>query len=374
MADAKQVAEAEAQRNARLQAEGKDTEAWTAKRARKERWNAFMNRAGNSTTTASPNGWNFTPGFYDDLNKMMNGMSPNPWSSLANTHAAMATDYSNQAARRNMEAQAHQRQANYNPYERAGEIAAMKDEDQNRRQMSAVNFAAGSGGTLNRTTNAMDVEKQQDIANQERSRADQTRQQADQMTRDATMHIGEADKNRINSANYIRDRDEAWRRSMGEGTIRDTNTKSKTTILEEKTKLPEEETEEAITPEVSPGNMQAALNYITYGNDPSSGWSKGTKENYDIGKKTAEHFGLQPITTSTYYDDTGSMQPIVNGIMANNPNYKRFGELYNQVTGRNVDFDSTGKIDFSKQTDVGENGYTRDKLEYDSQVADMTGR
>jgi hypothetical protein len=326
-----------------------------------------------SSINRKPGTWQFTPGFYDDITRMVNGMSPNQWSSLANTHAAMANDYSNQAARRNMEAQAHQRLANYNPFERAGAIASAQDEDQNRRKMQAVNFAAGTGGVLNRTTNAMDVKTQQSIANEERVKADQSRQQADQLTRDATMHVGASDKARVDSADYIRDRDESWRLSTGDGTEENNTKKDRSVEIEEervkKQKSEPEPTDDA--PELSSGNMQAALNYITYGNDPTSGWSKGTKEGYDIGKKTAEHFGLSPVTAKTYYEDTGSMQPIVNGLMAGNPNWKHFGDTYNRVTGRNVDFTSTGNINYNNQANVGVGGYTQAQLQKDSEVENL---
>jgi hypothetical protein len=388
MASRDEITAAEAQRTARLRAEGKDTEAWTSQRAAREQLGNIANglrsgarSIGNALndglpgSARAPGGWNFTPGFYDDLDKMVNGMSPNQWSSLANTHAAMATDYSNQAARRNMEAQAHQRQANYNPFTRAGEIAAAQDEDTNRRKMQSGNFTAGTGGVLNRTTTDMDVKTQQNIANEERSKADQSRQQADQFTRDATMHMGASDKARVDSADYRRDRDEAYRRSMGEGTVQDK--KSKTSVYEERTKKDTDDgtgdDDTTTTPEIAPGNMQAALNYITYGNDPTSGWSNGTKENYEEGKKTAEYFGLSPITTKTYYEDTGSMQPIVNGLMSGNPNWKHFGDVYNKTTGRNVDFTSTGNINFNKQANVGVGGYTQAQLQKDSEVEDLTG-
>lgn len=119
------------------------------------------------------------------LNGMLNAImqqqrGPNVLDASANANKALAQDYRNASANRQMEAQASQQIANQNPYTEAGKQASVQNDAQNRQNVQKAGVL-GAGAALARTTTAPDVASEKAREDQQRGMAAMQREKADEM-------------------------------------------------------------------------------------------------------------------------------------------------------------------------------------------------
>lgn len=119
------------------------------------------------------------------LNGMLNAImqqqrGPNVLDASANANKALAQDYRNASANRQMEVQASQQIANQNPYTEAGKQASVQNDAQNRQNVQKAGVL-GAGAALARTTTAPDVASEKAREDQQRNVAALQREKADEM-------------------------------------------------------------------------------------------------------------------------------------------------------------------------------------------------
>lgn len=248
--------------------------------------------------------------FYRDLGASMKGQATGNQADVERkTAKAQAQNYRNETAHRQMEAQQSQQIANQNAYSEAGKIASVQNDAENRQNINNTSFAAGTGAARLRKTNAPDVQSQMQREDQQRQTAAERREAADVAQFQATAKEGTADSARVNSRDIDDSINESDRLAKGEGSDESETDNTKTENTEPKDQPPAQEQ----TPEASGTSWQSVMNYLTYGNDPTSDWNKGTKPGYQEAKAYAEQRGWSPIQASQaeFDGDLNHLQDLV---------------------------------------------------------------
>lgn len=271
-------------------------------------------------------------GFYDAVAGAVvkPGAKGNTLDSASKTAKEQAQNQRNEAANRQMEAQRAQQIANQNPYSEAGKMASVQNDAENRQTINNTSFAAGTASARLRKTNAPDVQSQMAREDQQANVANQRREEADAAQQGATESEGQSETFAIKSRDYNNDKYNSANLSMGtpeqpdteeEKTEETEETPAKQPAVEEIKEEeppqpepePEAEKEPEQTPETTGTSWQNIMNYLTYGNDTTSGWNKGTKPGYQEAKAYAESQGWSPIQASQaeFDGDLSHLQELV---------------------------------------------------------------
>ena len=294
---------------------------------------------------------NFSQSFYDTLSRGARGqVQGNKYDAKAATAKAQAQDLRNEGAHREMEAQRAQQIANQNPYAEAGKMASVQNDAENRQRVQTAGVL-GSGAALARKTNTPDVQSQMQREDTQAQVAAQQREKADEDQRASTGQEGLNQQYKIESRNYGEARDTSARLSLGEGS----NEEQVSTPVEEtqEEEQPGDTQPEAITPEKFSANWQNVMNYMTYGNDPKSGWNPNSglpaKPGRDEAKAFVEAKQWQPLSeedvknTSNGFDSpTGELQDLMS---------KSRGDFMSEWQN------SSGRVKDGQQINQGDEGY-----------------
>ena len=277
--------------------------------------------------------------FYDSVAGAIRGdKAGNALDSASKTAKEQAQNYRNRSATNQMEAQRAQQIANQNPYSEAGKIASVQNNAENMQTINNTSFAAGTAAARLRKTNAPDVQSQMAREDQQQNVANQRREEANTAQEENTAAEGDAETFSFKSRDLNNDRADSANLSMGtpeqpepeEEKTEETPAETEETkeeeqpqpAAEEETKEeeqpqpepePEAEKEPEQTPETAGTTWQNVMNYLTYGNDETSGWNKGTKPGYQEAKAYAESQGWSPIQASQaeFDGDLGHLQDLV---------------------------------------------------------------
>lgn len=267
----------------------------------------------------------------------------------ADTAAAKAQSYANEAANRNKEAQKSQQIADRNEYSEAGKVASMKDDAVNRKNIQNKQGLSGSAAALMRNASEPDVQAERARQDEQRNVANERRAEADIANMQNINETGWANQYKIGSRDANQDTNTSTRLSLGEGGT-ETDTTDSSTTTEEDTNP---QTPEDTTPEDDPASYntdwQNVLNYITFGADQTSGWSKDQKDGGNA-RKFAEAHGWKPVTMSqAQWDAKGAnAEGIRQQIVA-----QQSPDFYKAWQEGSKRFDAKGR-----QTNVGDNGAT----------------
>lgn len=301
--------------------------------------------------------------FYRDLSA---GLKNRPGGNIADAKAATAGAQAqvaqNASAKRGMEAQQHQQIANQNAFAEAGKIASVQNDAENRQRVANAGAAAGNAAARLRRTNVPDVQSQLARQDTQRSQADTQREKEDEMEGEVAANIGLEKQYRIGSRDYDKDLDTSERLSMGEGAKEEpfetAESESEPEPKPEQSAESEPEQPAESVPESISGNPQHVLNYITYGNDPTSK-NYQQKAMSDNDKKLWEAWGKpEPLTEQ----DVINVQGGFNG---------NIGQLQQVVKDKRPEFyqkyvkSDLGKsrgIDTAHQKNIG-SGLTQEELD-----------
>lgn len=294
------------------------------------------NKTTGSTGKSKSSNFQLGQSFYDSVagaikgNKMGNALD-----SAAKTAKEQAQNYRNRSATNQMEAQRAQQIANQNPYSEAGKIASVQNDAENRQTINNTSFAAGTAAARLRKTNAPDVQAQMQREDQQQNVANQRREEANTAQEENTAAEGDAETFSFKSRDLNDDRADSANLSMGtpEQPEPEAEKPAEQPVEEEQPQPeaeqpveeeppqpepePEAEKEPEQTPETAGTTWQNVMNYLTYGNDPNSGWnpgsSKSPKSGRDEAKAYAESQGWSPIQASQaeFDGDLGHLQELV---------------------------------------------------------------
>lgn len=260
--------------------------------------------------------------FYDSVAGAIRGdKAGNALDSASKTAKEQAQNYRNRSATNQMEAQRAQQIANQNPYSEAGKIASVQNNAENMQTINNTSFAAGTAAARLRKTNAPDVQSQMAREDQQQNVANQRREEANTAQEENTAAEGDAETFSFKSRDLNNDRADSANLSMGTPEQPEPEKKKTEEAPAEETKEeqpqpepePEAEKEPEQTPETAGTTWQNVMNYLTYGNDETSGWNKGTKPGYQEAKAYAESQGWSPIQASQaeFDGDIGHLQELV---------------------------------------------------------------
>lgn len=290
----------------------------------------------NASGKADRKGMQFSQRFYDAVaGAIRPGIKGNALDSASATAKEQAQNYRNRSAQNQMEAQRAQQIANQNPYSEAGKIASVQNDAENRQTINNTSFAAGTAAARLRKTNAPDVQSQMAREDTQQNVANQRREEANTAQEESTAAEGDSRTFAIKSRDLDNDLYESANLSMGYPDYSErTETESKQPTKEESKAEPEPEAEPEAEPEQSPETAgttwQNVMNYITYGNDTTSDWNKGTKSGYQETKAYAESQGWSPIkATQAEYD--GNLSHLQELVKAQQPG---FYEAWQNGSGR----------------------------------------
>lgn len=303
--------------------------AQTAKSSTPDSESSSQNSEGSASSTgqgsskasnlAGKKGLQLGQGFYDAVAGAIAkpGAKGNTLDSASKTAKEQAQNQRNEAANRQMEAQRAQQIANQNPYSEAGKIASVQNDAENRQTINNTSFAAGTASARLRKTNAPDVQSQMAREDQQANVANQRREEADAAQQGATESEGQSETFSIKSRDFNNDKINSANLSMGTPEQSEPEEKKTEEPPAEEPPQPEPELEAEKEPEQTPEtagtSWQNVMNYLTYGNDTTSGWNKGTKPGYQEAKAYAESQGWSPIQASQaeFDGDLGHLQELV---------------------------------------------------------------
>lgn len=263
----------------------------------------------------------------------------------------LADEATNMAATLGMQGQSWRQEANRNPYSEASKKASAT----NAQQMAA-NIAANSATGQNqvglvRMNNPMDINAEEQKRAEARRLADERQEKQRTTEGQARAYLGEAQQLNTQGRNLSADELESRRLSLGNGTGSSTTEKDETKKTDEDTEETPttEETKTEETPEQYNTNWQHVLDYITFGNDKTSGWSNDSKDGGNA-RKYAEKMGWKPITlTQAEYDAQGTQA----ASMRQQKVKQQAPEFYAAWQKGSQRFDEKGK-----QINAGDNGKT----------------
>ena len=304
------------------------------------------------------NGFQLSQSFYDAVGRGIRGQPQGNENDVeAKTHAAVANDMRNSSAHRQMEAQQAQQIANQNPYAEAGKIASVQNDAENRQNVQKSGVI-GAGAALARKTNTPDVQSQMQREDQQRQVATQQREKGDTDQTQQNYAVGASESAKIASRDQVEDTDESARLSLGDGGNETTEVDNQPAEPEQPGQQPEPEqpaepAKEEVTPEKFSANWQNVMNYMTYGNDPKSGWNPNSglpaKPGRDEAKAFVEAKQWQPL----------SEEDVKN---ASNGFDSPTSELQDLMSKSRGDFmsewqNSSGRVKDGQQINQGDEGY-----------------
>ena len=296
-------------------------------------------------------GLQFSQSFYDNIGNAVKGQ---PTGNIADVKSKGAKEQAqnlrNAAATNQMEAQQAQQIANQNPYAEAGKMASVQNDAENRQNVQKAGVL-GAGATLARITNKPDVQSQIQRKDQQQNVANQRREEEQANQQEATEKGNESEQWQFKSRDFTEDKNQAAAISKGEPAQPEQPKSAKQpkpdgpgqpgpkseqpdmVQPEQKPAQPEPQPEPQ-TPESSGSTWQNVLNYLTYGNDPNSGWnlnsSKPPKSGRDEAMQYAKAQGWSPIQASQAEFD-GDFEHLQELVKAQQP---KFYEAWQKDSGR----------------------------------------
>ena len=294
-------------------------------------------------------GLQFSQSFYDNIGNAIKGQ---PTGNLADVQSKGAKEQAqnlrNASATNQMEAQRAQQIANQNPYAEAGKIASMQNDAENRQNVKKAGVL-GAGAALARKTNTPDVQPQIQRQDQQQNVANQRREEEQANQQEATEVGNLSEQWQFKSRDYTEDKNRAAALSKGEPAQPEQKP-----VEQSKPEQPAQQPEtqaEPQTPEKFNANWQNVMNYMTYGNDPTSKWSQPGGKDGGAAQKYAEAMGWQPLSESDvanaskgFDSPTGELQ----GIMSKSR--PEFMQAWNEGSGRVKD---------GKQINAGDEDYDK---------------
>lgn len=162
-------------------------------------------------------GFQLSQSFYDSIGNAITGRPQGNIADLkAKGAAEQAQNLRNASATNQMEAQRSQQIANQNPYAEAGKIASVQNDAENRQNVRKAGVL-GAGAALARKTNTPDIQSQIQREDQQQNVANQRREEEQANQQEATEKGNESEQWGLSSRDYIKDKDQAAKLSMGEG-------------------------------------------------------------------------------------------------------------------------------------------------------------
>ena len=308
-------------------------------------------------------GLQFSQSFYDNIGNAIKGQ---PTGNLADVQSKGAKEQAqnlrNASATNQMEAQRAQQIANQNPYAEAGKIASMQNDAENRQNVKKAGVL-GAGAALARKTNTPDVQSQIQRQDQQQSVANQRREEEQANQQEATEVGNISEQKRLESRDYTDFKDKAAALSKGEPAQPEQKPEQpeqseqkpeQPEQPEQKPEQPEqpelpEQKPQTQTPETFNANWQNVINYMTYGNDPTSKWSQPGGKDGGAAQKYAEAMGWQPLSESDvanaskgFDSSTGELQQIMKN---QRPEFMQAWE------------EGSGRVKDGKQSNAGDEGY-----------------
>ena len=294
-------------------------------------------------------GLQFSQSFYDNIGNAIKGQ---PTGNLADVQSKGAKEQAqnlrNATATNQMEAQRAQQIANQNPYAEASKIASMQNDAENKQNVKKAGVL-GAGAALARKTNTPDVQSQIQREDQQQSVANQRREEEQANQQEATELGNISEQWQFKSRDYTEDKNQAAALSKGEPA--QPEQKPEEPAQPEQPEQPEQKPEEhePQTPETFNANWQNVMNYLTYGNDPTSKWSQPGGKDGGAAQKYAEAMGWQPLSESDvanasngFDSSTGELQQIMKN---QRPEFMQAWE------------EGSGRVKDGKQINAGDEGY-----------------
>ena len=293
-------------------------------------------------------GLQFSQSFYDNIGNAVRGQPTGNISDVKSKGAKeQAQNLRNATATNQMEAQRAQQIANQNPYAEAGKMASVQNDAENRQNVQKAGVL-GAGAALARRTNTPDVQSQIQRKDQQQNVANQRREEEQANQQEATEKGNESEQWQFKSRDFTEDKNQAAALSKGEPAQPEQKPAEQKPAeqpkpaeqkpaeqpkpAEQKPAQPEQQPEQK--PESSGSTWQNVLDYLTYGNDPNSGWninsSKPPKPGRDEAMQYAKAQGWSPIQASQaeFDGDFGHLQELVK---AQQP---KFYEAWQKYSGR----------------------------------------
>ena len=318
----------------------------------------------NTKKKTSVNTWpGFSASFYRDLNAMVTGRPVgNRQDVRADTYNQLMHQKNNEAARQDMMSQDAMQRGTRNEYAEAGKEASFKNDTMNRQLMNQTAFTGANRGRIRQLTEP-NVQNWRDYGTQQRKLGGEYADTADTNRERGIEFNGESKEWRLGSRDYDRDLNESYRLSMGRGVAAG----KQNPVPDQKPQKepepqqtePEQPAPQNDDPESYNTNWHNVLNYITFGNDQTSGWSNDSKDGGNA-RKYAEAHGWKPVTMSQAQwdaegvDAEGIRQQIV---AEQNPD---FYAAWQEGSKR---FDENGN-----QTNAGDNGATVEQFQNQSGI------
>ena len=281
-------------------------------------------------------GLQFSQSFYDNIGNAVKGQPTGNLEDVQSKGAKeQAQNLRNASATNQMEAQRAQQIANQNPYAEAGKIASMQNDAENRQNVKKAGVL-GAGAALARKTNTPDVQSQIQRQDQQQSVANQRREEEQANQQEATELGNLSEQKKLESRDYTESKDKSAALSKGEPA--------------QPEQQPEQQPEEPEQqPETFNANWQNVMNYLTYGNDPTSKWSQPGGKDGGAAQKYAEAMGWQPLSESDvanaskgFDSPTGELQQIMK---SQRPEFMQAWE------------EGSGRVKDGKQINAGDEGY-----------------
>ena len=286
-------------------------------------------------------GLQFSQSFYDNIGNAVKGQ---PTGNLADVQSKGAKEQAqnlrNASATNQMEAQRAQQIANQNPYAEADKIASVQNDAENRQNVQKAGVL-GAGAALARKTNTPDIQSQIQRQDQQQSVANQRREEEQANQQEATEVGNLSEQWQFKSRDYTEDKNRSAALSKGEPAQPEQKP-------EQKPEQPPEEPEPQ-TPETFNAKWQNVMDYLTYGNDPTSKWSQPGGKDGGAAQKYAEAMGWQPLSESDvanasngFDSPTGELQQIMKN---QRPEFMQAWE------------EGSGRVKDGKQINAGDEGY-----------------
>lgn len=236
--------------------------------------------------------------FYDNIGNAITGRPQGNIADLkAKGAAEQAQNLRNASATNQMEAQRAQQIANQNPYAESGKIASVQNDTENRQNVRKAGVL-GAGAALARKTNTPDVQSQIQREDQQQTIANQRREEEQANQQEATEKGNESEQWRLSSRDYIKDKDQAAKLSMGEG---ETETKDSTDTTKDNTDADDDPGQKPKMPSGNPRHVINALLGSSLGEDLRSGKAGAPdKELYDW----AIAQGVKPIQAGQHKNES----------------------------------------------------------------------
>ena len=320
-------------------------------------------------------GLQFSQSFYDNIGNAVKGQ---PTGNLADVQSKGAKEQAqnlrNASATNQMEAQRAQQIANQNPYAEAGKIASMQNDAENRQNVKKAGVL-GAGAALARKTNTPDVQSQIQRQDLQQSVANQRREEEQANQQEATEVGNLSEQWQFKSRDYTEDKNQAAALSKGEPAQPEQQPEQKPAQPEQQPEQkpaqpeqqpaqpeqqpeqqpaqpeqpPEEPEPQTQTPETFNAKWQNVMDYLTYGNDPTSKWSQPGGKDGGAAQKYAEAMGWQPLSESDvanasngFDSPTGELQQIMKN---QRPEFMQAWE------------EGSGRVKDGKQINAGDEGY-----------------